>query len=83
MVDNLLFYSVLCQQFLHRAFRTDVSSAKNAYMLFRVAKVFSLPNLREMLLESGSRLCVVFVLSIFKVCMHVCTMMIYLYLDIS
>ena len=56
MVDNLLFYSVLCQQFLHRAFRTDVSSAKNAYMLFRVAKVFSLPNLREMLLESGSNI---------------------------
>ncbi|XP_013394836.1 sphingomyelin phosphodiesterase 4 [Lingula anatina] len=52
IVDNLLFYTHLFQEFLHRSQRMDLSSAKNAYMLFRVTKVFGLPNLRNMLEEA-------------------------------
>ena len=39
IVENLLFYSKLFQDLLPRLFRLDLSSPKNAYMLFRVCKV--------------------------------------------
>ena len=47
--DNLLFYTVLLQEFLPRVFRMDLSAPKNAYMLFRVSKVFNLSNLASLI----------------------------------
>nr|XP_057911520.1 sphingomyelin phosphodiesterase 4 isoform X2 [Doryrhamphus excisus] len=47
--ENLLVYTKLFQVFLNRALRTDLVNAKNALMVFRVAKVFSQPNLAEMI----------------------------------
>nr|KAG5713214.1 hypothetical protein BaRGS_007741 [Batillaria attramentaria] len=40
--DNLLFYTVLFQEFVPRVYRMDLTSPQSAYMLFRV---YSLPNL--------------------------------------
>ena len=51
IVENLLFYSTLLQQFISRCLRMDLSAPKNAYMLFRATKVFALPRLRDMLDE--------------------------------
>lgn len=42
-------YTKLFQVFLNRAMRTDLVNAKNALMIFRVAKVFVQPNLSEMI----------------------------------
>lgn len=42
-------YTRLFQGFLNRAVRMDLVNAKNALMVFRVAKVFSQPNLSEMI----------------------------------
>lgn len=42
-------YTKLFQVFLNRAVRTDLVNAKNALMVFRVAKVFAQPNLAEMI----------------------------------
>lgn len=42
-------YTKLFQVLLNRAVRTDLVNAKNALMVFRVAKVFSQPNLGEMI----------------------------------
>lgn len=50
--DHLPFYSVLFHSFLDRAFRLDLSSYKNAFMLLRVSKILNLPKLREMLLDA-------------------------------
>ncbi|KAL7844051.1 hypothetical protein SRHO_G00225900 [Serrasalmus rhombeus] len=47
--ENLLMYTKLFQGFLSRAMRTDLVNAKNALMVFRVAKVFAQPNLSEMI----------------------------------
>lgn len=47
--ENLLIYTKLFQVFLHRAVRTDLVNAKNALMVFRVAKVFAQPGLAEMI----------------------------------
>lgn len=49
MQENLLMYTKLFQVFLNRAVRTDLVNAKNALMVFRVAKVFSQPNLADMI----------------------------------
>uniref|UniRef100_A0A3Q1F8Y0 Sphingomyelin phosphodiesterase 4 n=1 Tax=Acanthochromis polyacanthus TaxID=80966 RepID=A0A3Q1F8Y0_9TELE len=49
--ENLLVYTKLFQVFLNRAVRTDLVNAKNALMVFRVAKVFAQPNLAEMILK--------------------------------
>lgn len=46
--ENLLMYTKLFQVFLNRTVRTDLVNAKNALMVFRVAKVFAQPNLAEM-----------------------------------
>uniref|UniRef100_A0A672G2T4 Sphingomyelin phosphodiesterase 4-like n=1 Tax=Salarias fasciatus TaxID=181472 RepID=A0A672G2T4_SALFA len=53
--ENLLLYTKLFQVFLNRAVRTDLVNAKNALMVFRVAKVFSQPNLAEMI-QKGEQL---------------------------
>ncbi|XP_065549110.1 sphingomyelin phosphodiesterase 4 isoform X2 [Lathamus discolor] len=49
--ENLLMYTKLFAGFLNRALRTDLVSPKNAFMVFRVAKVFAQPNLAEMILK--------------------------------
>ena len=49
MEENLLMYTKLFQGFLNRAIRTDLVNAKNALMVFRVAKVFSQMNLPDMI----------------------------------
>ncbi|XP_037631698.1 sphingomyelin phosphodiesterase 4 isoform X2 [Sebastes umbrosus] len=53
--ENLLMYTKLFQVLLNRAVRTDLVNAKNALMVFRVAKVFSQPNLAEMI-QKGEQL---------------------------
>lgn len=53
--ENLLMYTKLFQVFLNRAVRTDLVNAKNALMVFRVAKVFCQPNLAEMI-QKGEQL---------------------------
>ncbi|XP_067442303.1 sphingomyelin phosphodiesterase 4 isoform X2 [Thunnus thynnus] len=53
--ENLLVYTKLFQVFLNRAIRTDLVNAKNALMVFRVAKVFAQPNLSEMI-QKGEQL---------------------------
>jgi len=49
VADNLLFYSTMVQLLLPRFFRMDLTSVKNAYMLFRVAKVLSQPGVQPLL----------------------------------
>jgi len=39
IVDNFLFYTVLCRSFIERALRMDLSAHKNAQMLMRMSKV--------------------------------------------
>lgn len=41
--DNLLYYSVIFSLFINRLLRLDLSSSRNALMLFRVIKVYSQP----------------------------------------
>ncbi|XP_044131445.1 sphingomyelin phosphodiesterase 4 isoform X2 [Bufo gargarizans] len=53
--ENLLMYTKLFLRYLNRAIRSDLFSPKNALMLFRVAKVFSQPNLPEMI-QKGEQL---------------------------
>ncbi|XP_071350140.1 sphingomyelin phosphodiesterase 4 isoform X2 [Trachinotus anak] len=53
--ENLLMYTKLFQVFLNRAVRTDLVNAKNALMVFRVAKVFAQPDLAEMI-QKGEQL---------------------------
>ncbi|XP_045884401.1 sphingomyelin phosphodiesterase 4 isoform X2 [Micropterus dolomieu] len=53
--ENLLMYTKLFQVFLNRTVRTDLVNAKNALMVFRVAKVFAQPNLAEMI-QKGEQL---------------------------
>ncbi|XP_021573625.1 sphingomyelin phosphodiesterase 4 isoform X3 [Carlito syrichta] len=53
--ENLLMYTKLFVGFLNRVLRTDLVSAKNALMVFRVAKVFAQPNLAEMI-QKGEQL---------------------------
>uniref|UniRef100_A0A671W7Q6 Sphingomyelin phosphodiesterase 4 n=1 Tax=Sparus aurata TaxID=8175 RepID=A0A671W7Q6_SPAAU len=53
--ENLLMYTKLFQVFLNRTMRTDLVNAKNALMVFRVAKVFAQPNLADMI-QKGEQL---------------------------
>ncbi|XP_075939616.1 sphingomyelin phosphodiesterase 4 isoform X2 [Anarhichas minor] len=53
--ENLLMYTKLFQVLLNRAVRTDLVNARNALMVFRVAKVFAQPNLAEMI-QKGEQL---------------------------
>uniref|UniRef100_UPI00398E3A02 sphingomyelin phosphodiesterase 4 isoform X2 n=1 Tax=Pristiophorus japonicus TaxID=55135 RepID=UPI00398E3A02 len=50
--ENLLMFTKLFQGFLNRALRTDLVSPKNALMVYRVAKVYSQPNLADMIKEA-------------------------------
>lgn len=52
--ENLLMYTKLFQSFLNRAMRTDLVNAKNALMVFRVAKIFAQPNLADMI-QKGTK----------------------------
>ncbi|XP_069789876.1 sphingomyelin phosphodiesterase 4 isoform X2 [Narcine bancroftii] len=52
MQDNLLMFTRLFQSFLNRALRSDLVSPKNALMVYRVAKVYSQPNLADMIKEA-------------------------------
>ncbi|XP_046680613.1 sphingomyelin phosphodiesterase 4 isoform X2 [Homalodisca vitripennis] len=49
IAENLLVYSVIFHQLIERFKMLDLASARNAYMLFRLTKVFSQPNLSELL----------------------------------
>uniref|UniRef100_H3CH16 Sphingomyelin phosphodiesterase 4 n=1 Tax=Tetraodon nigroviridis TaxID=99883 RepID=H3CH16_TETNG len=53
--ENLLMYTKLFQGFLNRSVRTDLVNARNALMVFRVAKVLAQANLPEML-QKGEQL---------------------------
>lgn len=53
--ENLLMYTKLFQVFLNRTMRTDLVNAKNALMVFRVAKVFAQPNLADMIQKGENR----------------------------
>ncbi|XP_033748728.1 sphingomyelin phosphodiesterase 4-like isoform X2 [Pecten maximus] len=55
--DNLLFYTVLFQEFLCRVFRMDLTAPINGVMLYRVAKVFSLQNLSTLIRTAERDLC--------------------------
>ncbi|KAI8485147.1 sphingomyelin phosphodiesterase 4, neutral membrane (neutral sphingomyelinase-3) [Branchiostoma belcheri] len=57
VADNLLFYTSLFHIFLTRVFRLDLSSPRNAYMLFRVAKVYGQPNLAQVIEDCEGDLC--------------------------
>lgn len=49
--DNLLFYSALLFEFVSRACRFNLSSVKDAHLLFRVIKVFAQSHLVDMIEE--------------------------------
>ncbi|XP_068450060.1 sphingomyelin phosphodiesterase 4 isoform X2 [Clinocottus analis] len=53
--ENLLMFTKLFLVLLNRAVRTDLVNAKNALMVFRVAKVFAQPNLADMI-QKGEQL---------------------------
>ncbi|XP_056293567.1 sphingomyelin phosphodiesterase 4 isoform X3 [Pseudoliparis swirei] len=53
--ENLLMFTKLFQVLLNRAVRTDLVNAKNALMVFRVAKVFAQPHLADMI-QKGEQL---------------------------
>ncbi|KAF2367107.1 Sphingomyelin phosphodiesterase 4 [Trinorchestia longiramus] len=49
IAENLLFYSSVLTAVMPRLLRLDLSAPKNAHMLYRICKVFSLPNFGTML----------------------------------
>lgn len=49
-------YTKLFQVFLNRTLRTDLVNAKNALMVFRMAKVFAQANLAEMIQKGENHL---------------------------
>ncbi|KDR21935.1 Sphingomyelin phosphodiesterase 4 [Zootermopsis nevadensis] len=51
IAENVLSYTVIFRQLLPRFKRLDLTTPKNAHMLFRVTKVFSQPNLNTMIKE--------------------------------
>ncbi|XP_061189717.1 sphingomyelin phosphodiesterase 4-like isoform X1 [Saccostrea echinata] len=55
--DNLLFYTVLYQEFTQRVFRMDLTTQFNACMLYRANKVYSLPNLSNMVFRAEREMC--------------------------
>ena len=54
MRDFSLFYTVLYQEVLNRFIRIDLTSAKMAFQLQRVCKVFSMTGLGDLLKDSKS-----------------------------
>jgi len=55
VAENILMYSEVLKLLVPRFFRMDLTASKNAYMLFRIAKVFSQAGLTELIrtAESG------------------------------
>ncbi|KAJ9593786.1 hypothetical protein L9F63_027571, partial [Diploptera punctata] len=51
IAENLLSYTVIFRQLLPRFKRLELATPKNSHMLFRITKVFSQPNLNNMLME--------------------------------
>jgi len=49
VAENILLYSEVLRLLLPRFFRMDLTASKNAYMLFRIAKVFSQPGLADLI----------------------------------
>merc|ERR1719318_2456497 len=49
VAENILLYSEVLRLLLPRFFRMDLTASKNAYMLFRIAKVFSQPGLSDLI----------------------------------
>ncbi|KAJ8043279.1 Sphingomyelin phosphodiesterase 4 [Holothuria leucospilota] len=54
--ENVPMFTVLFQEFVPRVLRQDLSNAKNALMVFRVAKVFGQPHLADLLQEAEDQL---------------------------
>ncbi|RUS72682.1 hypothetical protein EGW08_019563, partial [Elysia chlorotica] len=54
--DNLLFYTVLTSEFIPRVFRMDLTSPHSAYMVYRVSRILSLPNLRSLIITAEQEL---------------------------
>lgn len=50
--DNLLYYTVIFSLFINRLLRLDLSSSRNALMLFRVIKVYSQPGFLTLLRDT-------------------------------
>lgn len=50
--DNLLYYTVIFTLFVNRLMKLDLSSSRNALMLFRVMKVYSQPGFLPLLREA-------------------------------
>lgn len=50
--DNLLYYTVIFRQLLDRLLQLDLSSSRNALMLFRVIKVYTQPGFLPLLREA-------------------------------
>jgi len=48
VAENILLYSEVLRLLLPRFFRMDLTASKNAYMLFRIAKVFSQSGLSDL-----------------------------------
>lgn len=50
--DNLLYYTVIFSQLIDRLLQLDLSSSRNALMLFRVVKVYTQPGFLPLLREA-------------------------------
>ncbi|ESO95394.1 hypothetical protein LOTGIDRAFT_232075 [Lottia gigantea] len=55
--DNLLFYTVLFQDFLPRVYRLDLTCLNNSYMIYRVTKVFNKTNLCHLIERAERKTC--------------------------
>uniref|UniRef100_T1INQ4 Sphingomyelin phosphodiesterase 4 n=1 Tax=Strigamia maritima TaxID=126957 RepID=T1INQ4_STRMM len=49
VMENIAFYSILFQRIVLRFFRMELSTSKNAYMLYRITKVYSQSNLKQLI----------------------------------
>lgn len=54
--DNLLYYTVIFSLFVNRLLQLDLSSSRNALMLFRVIKVYSQPSFLILLRDAEEAL---------------------------
>ena len=55
MEENLLFYTLLFISFVRRALRLDLAAPKNALLVARTVKVFSLTNLNDIIVTGMSK----------------------------
>ena len=54
VAENLLFYTLFLQKVVARFLRVELSSPKNALMLYRISKVYSQRNVKEMIAVAES-----------------------------